>query len=388
MKTFIAFAASLFAFSSFALDIEVSNPNAYRRQGVVETDGREVLKALGSTGCYATDMDGREVPTQLTADSQLLIFADVPARGKSIYKIYSSESMRHYPPQACGRIYPERDDDIAWENETGGYRVYGPATQAKGERGYGYDLFFKYAGDPVVEQLYAAQCSHENWRKVDSLRKIDTKLSKEFENSFTYHIDHGKGMDCYAVGPTLGAGIAAPLLADSTLAFPWCYKKAEIVDNGPLRFTLALEFEPRAIGGDSAVVERRLITLDAGALLNRCQVSYQGLSQPISIAAGFPLRDETPAVADLSGVVAYSDPTQGKENGRAYLGIVAPEGFSSTSGAQKHVLGVAEMAPDATFDYQWGFVWDRNQPGITFDSWVEMLHQQAHAKPLKASILK
>lgn len=41
---------------------------------------------------------------------------------------------------ACGKYYPERLDDVAWENDLGGFRAYGPALQARGERGFGYDL--------------------------------------------------------------------------------------------------------------------------------------------------------------------------------------------------------------------------------------------------------
>ncbi len=48
-------------------------------------------------------------------------------------------------------------------------------------------------------------------------------------------------MDCYAVGPTLGAGVAA-LMVNDTIIYPWCYKHQEILDNGPLRFTVKLEF--------------------------------------------------------------------------------------------------------------------------------------------------
>ena len=41
---------------------------------------------------------------------------------------------------SCGRVYPERVDDIAWENDRAAYRAYGPALQATGEKAYGYDV--------------------------------------------------------------------------------------------------------------------------------------------------------------------------------------------------------------------------------------------------------
>ena len=52
----------------------------------------------------------------------------------------------------------------------------------------------------------------------------------------------------------------------------------EILDNGPLRFTVKLEFTPLTVKGDSTVVETRLITLDAGSHLNKtAAVSYTHL---------------------------------------------------------------------------------------------------------------
>ena len=46
---------------------------------------------------------------------------------------------------ACGRQYPERLDDVAWENDRAAYRAYGPALQEKGARAFGYDIWTKSA---------------------------------------------------------------------------------------------------------------------------------------------------------------------------------------------------------------------------------------------------
>lgn len=386
MKRIIAVVLATMPLAALALNLEVRNTEAYPRKAVAQTDARALFSKIKSGACYIVDTKGKEVPSQLTADSLLLFMADVPAHGKAVYKVISATEMHSYPASVCGRIYPERADDIAWENETAGYRVYGPATQAKGEKGYGYDIFFKYTGAPVVEELYAAQCSAENWRKADSLRHLDNAAAEAFINSFTYHIDHGKGMDCYAVGPTLGAGVAAPLTTSGELAFPWCYTNARIIDNGPLRFTLELEFAPRTVGTDTAVVEKRLITLDSNALLNRCRVSYSGLSAGTPVTVGFPLRDKSGIVAEKKGIVAYSDPTQGDSNGRAYLGIVAPAGFTDTAEKNGHILGIGSPAADGNFDYFWGFAWDRNNPGMNLGTWTETLRRFAAERPLEVRL--
>lgn len=272
-------------------------------------------------------------------------------------------------PQAVvqGRIYPERADDIAWENEFVGFRIYGPATQAKGERAYGYDIFFKHPNpEPILERLYEPETSPATWRKVDSLRAIDPQLAQDFIDSFSYHIDHGLGMDCYAVGPTLGDGVAAIVDGDSIL-FPWCYEKAEILENGPDRFTVRLDFPASAIGK-----EHRVISLGQGDYLNRAKVWYDGLDTVRTVVAGFPLRDSSQPYVDVArGILAYADPTQGPDNGKAMLGIVMP-GATGSLTIENHILLTRDIAPGDTLEYCWGFAWDRGEI-TSLDQWVDYL---------------
>ena len=67
------------------------------------------------------------------------------------------------------------------------------------------------------------------------------------------------GMVTYAVGP-LNVELFAALIAGDTIIYPYCYRTQEILDNGPLRFTVKLEFNPLVVRGDSNVVETRVIT--------------------------------------------------------------------------------------------------------------------------------
>lgn len=260
--------------------------------------------------------------------------------------------------KVAGRIYPERADDVAWENELVGFRVYGPGTQKKGERSFGYDIFFKYPDKGLVlDSLYRAQISPANWVMYDSLARIDKNKARDFEKSFTYHIDHGLGMDCYAVGATLGDGVAA-LLENDSISFPWCYERAEVLENGPLRFSVALDFAPREVGNDT-ITEHRIISLDSNSYLNECTVWYDGMTSERDLVVGFPMRDESPVMTDLMrGILAYADPTQGPDNGKALLGIIAdtPGILMEKEG---HVLLKYKISPAEKFTYRWGFAWDR-----------------------------
>lgn len=275
--------------------------------------------------------------------------------------------------QTSGRVYPERNDDLSWENDLVAFRVYGPQTQKNGERSFGYDLFLKYPEKgPVLELLYGNQCSPSNWAKVDSLRKIDRQLAKDFENSFTYHLDHGFGMDCYAVGSTLGCGVAAIALGDS-IVYPWCYESVEILENGPDRFKAQLTFAPKKIGDDEAVVERRVITLDKGSHLNHCEVSYSGLTKQQTIVVGFPMRMDGTQYCDVpKGLLAITDPTQGSDNGKIYLGVVCENPCEKAVIIDNHWLLTSTIAPGETFTYNWGFAWDRTDIP-TYSQWIQYL---------------
>lgn len=275
-------------------------------------------------------------------------------------------------PSAHGRVYPERNDDLAWENDIVGFRAYGPRTQKNGEKSYGYDIFFKYPGKGLVlEELYASQTSSRNWATVDSLRKVDPAQAREFERSFTYHIDHGRGMDCYAVGATLGCGAPAVLTADS-ICYPWCYNDVEIIENGPDRFEAHISFEPKCICGDS-ITERRSIVLDKGYHLNYSEVTYEGMTHPLTVVAGFPRRNNPPTYASAQeGIVAMADPTQGDSNGKALLGLCCLNPVKSVVEKDGHTLAVVELKPGEKLRYYWGFAWDRTDIR-SMDAWVEYL---------------
>lgn len=379
---------SLSAAAATPISVTFTNTLPVDRTEMASLAADEILGRLDAPYAEVTDPSGNPVVCQVTHDGNLIFPVKVGAESSATYRIKASDCAVAADTVVWGRVYPERADDIAWENENVGFRIYGPATQRRGERAFGYDIFLKHpTAELIVPQLYAAQCSGENWHKVDSLRRIDPRLAKEFENTFTYHLDHGKGMDCYAVGTTLGDGVAVPFENDS-LRFAWCYDTAEILDNGPIRFTVRLDFAPRTVGGCEGVVEHRLISLDADTRLNHARVWYEGLDRDITMAAGFPLRDDSAVAASPRlGTLAYADPTQGPDNGRAMLGLIIPAGQPDLRHVQGHVVETAPLAAGEKFDYHWGFAWDRADIA-TPAAWTDWLEARARAlrSPLTVTI--
>lgn len=384
---------ALFCFAcsdSKTVTVTVTNPLAMERSNeMVEVSMASISEQLGladTAQIVVLDADGKQVPYQITYDEKVIFPAVVAANGTAVYTIQSG-TPETFDVKACGKHYPERLDDVAWENDLVAFRAYGPALQKRGEHGFGYDLFTKYnTTEPVLESMYAHETDKEARAKIAELKKTDPKAAGELGRSISYHIDHGYGMDCYAVGPTLGAGVAA-LMENDTIIYPWCYKTQEILDNGPLRFTVKLVFNPLNVKGDTTVVETRLITLDAGSHLNKTAISYTNLKEAMPIVSGIVLHEPDGAVvADAAnGYITYVDPTTGPDNGKIFMGAAVPtvvkeaktvlfseQEKKQRNNADGHVLAVSDYEPGSEYVYYWGFAW--NKADIkTADAWNQYM---------------
>ncbi|MDR1919526.1 MAG: DUF4861 domain-containing protein [Tannerellaceae bacterium] len=317
--------------------LKVANPSAFERSQEMIALDMEALKGLTDRASFLVlDAKGEALPYQLTYDNKLIFQVSIPANATADFSIRSG-APAVYDTLVYGRQYPERLDDIAWENDRIAFRTYGPALQASGERAFGYDIWVKKVADRVVEDRYY----------------------QELVNGVSYHTDHGNGLDYYSVGPTLGAGASA-LLANDSLLYPYCYQTYEILDNGPLRFTLRLTYHPLQVGEDSAVVETRLLSLDAGSQMNKVSLSYDGLSRKTPLATGIVIHEPSlDYQADASeGYIAYADPAD-PVNGQIYAGAVFPSGAKEAKVLSGHVLALNDYTPGTAFTYYWGAGWSQ-----------------------------
>lgn len=390
---------------SKTVTVTITNPLAMERSGeMVEVPMAEVsakLNLADTAQVVVLDAENQQVPYQITYDEKLIFSATVAANAATTYTIQAGTPIA-VELKVCGRQYPERMDDMAWENDLVAFRAYGPALQARGERGFGYDLFTKYnTTEPVLETFYQNELNKDVRARMAELQKTDPKAAAELGRSISYHIDHGYGMDCYAVGPTLGAGVAALMVGD-TILYPWCYNTQEVLDNGPLRFTVKLEFTPLTVKGDTSVIETRVITLDAGSHLNRTAVSYTNLQETLPITTGIVLHEPDGAVvADAAnGYITYVDPTTGPGNGKILMGAAFPatvkeaktvlfpaEEKKQRNNADGHVLAIGDYEPGSEYVYYWGFAWDKADIK-TPEAWNRYMAEFAQKvrKPLEVSI--
>ena len=118
------------------------NPSSFQRDEIVEVKGCELCKALGvkaGTPVVVKDKRGNEVISQLDHNGNFLVDVFVRPRSTTTYTVAVGQPSK-YRQWVYGRLVSERKDDIAWENDRGAYRIYGPALEKTGERSFGTDV--------------------------------------------------------------------------------------------------------------------------------------------------------------------------------------------------------------------------------------------------------
>ena len=348
--------------------IVVSNPTSTPRTELISLNMSEVKAKLGNAtpkkgeAYIVKNKRGQQIGSQITHDGLLLIDANVRPHGSATYYVSIGKPYQQ-KVYATGALYKIRKDDIAWENDRCAYRVYGPALQRTGERSFGTDIWVKNTPDTVVYERYVKDMNGNI--KGD---KMDAKV-RDILTSF--HLDHGNGLDPYRVGATLGLG-APSLMVGKNQVLPYCYKDYRILDNGPLRFTVELTYNPSTVGDMKNVVEHRIISLDKGSNFNKMTVWYDGLTTPTDFATGFPIHEEdTETKTFAKDYVSYADPTDNVEvnNSQVFVGVLFPEGIDHIyyqlfdkkhDGATGHALGLKRGLKNLEkYSYYFGAAWSK-----------------------------
>ena len=380
--------------------IVVSNPTSTPRTELISLSMSDVKAKLGNAtpkkgeAYIVKNKRGQQIGSQITHDGILLIDASVRPHGSATYYVSIGKPYQQ-KVYATGALYKIRKDDIAWENDRCAYRVYGPALQKTGERSFGTDIWVKNTPDTVVYKRYVKDMNgnmrgdkmdakvralqkqekaEKNTAKAAALAKQIKSLqteSREMDILTSFHLDHGNGLDPYRVGATLGLG-APSLMVGKNQVLPYCYKDYRILDNGPLRFTVELTYNPSTVGDMQNVVEHRIISLDKGSNFNKMTVWYDGLTTPTDFATGFPIHEEdTESKTFAKDYVSYADPTDNIEvnNSQVYVGVLFPEGIDHTyyqlfdkkhDGATGHALGLKRgLKNGERYSYYFGAAWSK-----------------------------
>ena len=387
--------------------IVVSNPTSTPRTELISLSMSEVKAKLGNATpkkgetYIVKNKRGQQIGSQITHDGILLIDASVRPHGSATYYVSIGKPYKQ-KVWTTGALYKIRKDDIAWENDRCAYRVYGPALQKTGERSFGTDIWVKNTPDTVVYERYIKDMNGNikgdkidaKVRTLQKQEKAEKNTAKAEKNAATaaalakqikvlqaesretdilssFHLDHGNGLDPYRVGATLGLG-APSLMVGTQQYLPYCHKTYRILDNGPLRFTVELTYNPSTVGDMQNVVEHRIISLDKGSNFNKMTVWYDGLTTPTDFATGFPIHEEdTETKTFAKDYVSYADPTDNIEvnNSQVYVGVLFPEGIDHTyyqlfdkkhDGATGHALGLKRgLKNGEKYSYYFGAAWSK-----------------------------
>ena len=251
-------------------------------------------------------------------------------------------------PKVYGRYVPERKDDFAWENEYAAFRMYGPAL--KGENpSSGVDLWLKASPELIVDSFYY----------------------REHVLGKPYHINYGKGLDCYKVGHTCGCG-GLVVLADNKTYVGGPYDRWEIVEQSPEKFVFRLEYDSLQVG-EKVLQESITITAEAGTAMNKAEVVLKGeYDGELLVGGGIYMHDTIDhfEVYESLGTVFYeedalSDKTAAQMNyeyngstsqGRIYITVQVPEA-TVTDLQDGNLIAVKPYQLGDTLTYYFGATW-------------------------------
>lgn len=250
------------------------------------------------------------------------------------------------PPRAFARHVPERLDDVAWENDRVGFRVYGPALERREKTGSGVDVWAKSTRALVIDRWY---------------------------KSGDYHTDHGEGLDFYSVGQGRGCG-GLGIWNGRSLDVSRVWEDFKIRESGPDRASIELTYAPWT-SGDRKVWESRRVTLEAGSNLNRIE-STIGSDRPGELIVGVGISKRVGDVAVLDrgrGLLSCWGP-MGGHDGRIACGVlVDPASVVDLVEAPGDRLVLVRVTPGKPFVYYAGAGWSRSGDFPTTESWDRYL---------------
>ena len=251
-------------------------------------------------------------------------------------------------PKVYGRYVPERKDDFAWENEYAAFRMYGPALRPENPSN-GVDLWLKSSPELVVDSFYY----------------------REHVLGLPYHINYGKGLDCYKVGHTCGCG-GMVVIANDTTWIGGAYDRWEILEQTPDKFVFRLEYDSLLVAGH-ILHESITITAEAGQQQNKAEVVLTGdYSGEMLVGGGIYLHDTVDYYLTIPevGYVFYeedalSDKTAAKMNyeyngsttqGRVQISVKTP-GATLTEIRDGNLIAVRPYELGDTLTYYFGATW-------------------------------
>ncbi|WP_286860342.1 MULTISPECIES: DUF4861 family protein [Sphingobacterium] len=357
-KTFIlslTLGLSSIAFAQNNKTITINNPSAVTRTELISipyTRFEKHFELKKNVFTIVSSKDNAELAYQLEKLGQpkpqnVLIQVSIAPKSSLTFGV-TGNNPQAVTPKAYARYVPERKDDFAWENDIAAFRAYGKALEGSSEDAQGFDFWAKRSNDLVID----------DWYKTGD-----------------YHADHGKGLDYYSVGQTLGVGDATPFI-DQQVVYHKHYRQYEVLDNGPLRTTFKLTYEPENVKGQQLQVEKT-ISLDAGSQLNKISYAVKNTSAsstPIVVGLAKRKEDQPQLLNDpKNGVLAYWEPAEGdKITGTA---LILPKVNYVFKDSPKQFLLATTVKNNQPLVYFAGAAFNKAGKITSFDQWQSYIKE-------------
>lgn len=370
-KTFFTIAISCAAYLSVQAQktIQVTNTTDENRLEIISIPFNTFSKHFAVDTIFSIlDRSSGHIYThqleKLGGSTAKNVLIQVKVAPKSVLQLIVN---REKPPVAQTKTYaryvPERFDDFAWENDVVAFRMYGKALEGRGDDAQGMDYWAKRTEDLVIDKWYR-------------------------END--YHKDHGEGMDYYSVGQTLGAGDIALYYGDK-IHFTKHYRQHQILDNGPLRTTFRLTFEPQEFEGNTVSLTKT-ISLDAGQQFNRIEVNLNNKNATNTpMVVGIAKRNENDPKFEYDEsdrTLWYWEPDMNK-SGHTGVAVVVPRTkVQFIPNDAKQFLLKTVIKNRSPFVYYSGAAWNRAGKITSAHQWEDYVEHFAESikKPLKVKL--
>jgi pectinesterase len=362
------------------LAVRAENPLAIVRRDVTIAlpwaDVQRQLAGARPDRVRVLDAEGRELVSQVVDNDgdgkldELLFQADFEPKGARSFAVEAAAPGRKYEVRVDVWYDPPRDD-VAWESDRIGFRIYGQGLWRNPEyeplHSSGIDVWAKRTRALIVEKWY-------------------TKGHDE------YHIDKGEGADFYDVGPTLGTGGTAVWRNDS-LYRAENFKEWRIIADGPIRAAFELRYDPwNAAGLQLSEVKR--IAIDAGQNLYRQESVFRadGATE-IPYAIGVVKRPGLVGITSKAQPWAWLTgwgPVAPKNGGHGEMGnavLLPRDRVVDWKEAHNHYLAVSRATPGQPVVHYIGAGWTASGDFPTPQAWWAYLDAVAQrlASPVKVT---
>ncbi|WP_395342268.1 glycoside hydrolase family 88 protein [Ningiella sp. W23] len=293
-------------------------------------------------------------------DSQIYGVGAFLLAGSAIYDLQLDREMSgeintvDSEVKAYARFVPERQDDLAWENDKVAFRVYGPAAPLAGHSS-GVDAWFKKVDYSIIDKWYLGNAS-----------------------GYSYHEDRGEGYDVYHTGTSRGVG-GSSIWVDGEPYSAHSFKSYNILQSGKdtVEFVIRYEWETPL----GLVKENKKVTLELGSQLYNVDSKFtlDGKPTRLPVAIGLATHDERAGVNfnQEAGHISTWEiiDTLGVGTGVLVAADKVDEIKHVVSEEQdvSHIWLITHTSDNGELSYKAGFAWEGAGVISTQEEWLHYL---------------